>query len=564
MRIAHQWSRLAAIVIVLAGPILFGTGFTAASAAVGHTLTWLAAGDSYASGAGLTHTTHLCARATGPSKAWASVAESDLSGAGFGVAPPNFVACSGATQQEFFYSLGSGSPAEWTKSMGRYDLVTFSFGGDDVRFSSIVEACLERSGGCSDSEVRATIQTIGIDYWAFLDRVAYRAVVHDGNIVVMGYPELVEDPSLWWATNRLSHVCQGFTVNDSKLIRGWAGDLNAWLGKAVAQANASPAKQRNGVEFTFVDPVTGQSGNEIGASDANLFEPATGTRHELCSQGDSAWLNGLAPLHLLTRSFHPSQAGENAMGNLAAEVIGRLKWSWSPALGVLFRSEATGFGSVQPTTVQYGGDGYARAKDIEWQSWGGTQAIGTGTGWYVPDGDARYQGMSAPITVVAFDLGSCAGSPAYQAFSWYFASEAETFDPSYYVDACTEQLVNPAIPSSPTPPPPTPSNSGSSANCDVAALAAAATQWESSTGDPDGTGSMILSNVCVDNYAAVVFTPGNDPGTAATMAFVFGGNTWQVLGEGNILPTNIGLPSDVYTQLQEASVNAPQDENVPF
>jgi hypothetical protein len=142
----------------------------------------------------------------------------------------------------------------------------------------------------------------------------------------MGYPELIEDPTLW-GTNE--NTCAGFTIADADTARGWAGDLNATLGYAVDEVNALPANKRNGVHLTFIDPVTGQSNTGILPSDPYLFEPSSGIRHELCSQGNDAWLNGVSDLHPLTRSFHPNQQGATAMGNLAAEVIRNLTWSWS-------------------------------------------------------------------------------------------------------------------------------------------------------------------------------------------------------------------------------------------
>jgi hypothetical protein len=293
------------------------------------TISWLAAGDSYASGAGLTKTTKLCARAPGtradPSMAWAVVASRSkiLAKDHFGV--PVLVACTGAKTGEFFKSQGK-SPAEWTPSMGRYDLVTFSFGGDDIGFASIIQSCYEHTSECSNGTVRSRISALGRAFPGFLIRVARSVVVSGGNVVVMGYPELIEDPSLWPQINRDTHQCQGIDTNTSKSIRGWAGALNAAIGSAVDTVNARPAAERNGVHFTFVDIVTGQSSEGISRSNPDLFEPATGVRHELCSQGDKAWLNGLT-IHLSTRSMHPNQAGEDAMGNLAAEVIRRLDWS---------------------------------------------------------------------------------------------------------------------------------------------------------------------------------------------------------------------------------------------
>jgi hypothetical protein len=67
--------------------------------------------------------------------------------------------------------------------------------------------------------------------------------------------------------------------------------------------------------------VTGQpdSKSAVPLADQYLFEPLGGVQHELCSAGDQSWLNGLLDnKHVLTESFHPNQAGETAMGKLAA------------------------------------------------------------------------------------------------------------------------------------------------------------------------------------------------------------------------------------------------------
>ena len=135
----------------------------------------------------------------------------------------------------------------------------------------------------------------------------------------MGYPEMFESPKLWGPKET---TCAGLSSNEVDTVRGWAGDLNATIGAAVAKVDAEPPGQRNDVQFTFVNPVTG--GGYISPNDPNLFEPMGGTRHELCSQGHASWMNGFSPLHPTTHSFHPNQAGENAMGALAAEVIPRL------------------------------------------------------------------------------------------------------------------------------------------------------------------------------------------------------------------------------------------------
>jgi hypothetical protein len=323
-------------VIVIAGFAQLLLQRVASSSTSNEAISWLAAGDSFASGAGLQHTTKGCARGTGldgESSAWAIVAASRLNGeiaqTHKSMDSPTLVACTGAISDQFFNADGSPYDPEWTPSLHRYNLVTFSFGGDDIGFPSIVKHCAV--GLCPpDQAVRQKISLLDSSgvykgselippYPTFLRHVATSAVTKGGNVVVMGYPEIFEDPSLVPSVG----LCYLFTTGAMATARGWGGDLNATLGNAVAQVNALPGAQRNWVHFTFINPVTGQTSNGIALSNQYLFEPSKGIRHELCSSGNEPWLNGISR-HLTNRSYHPNQAGEDAMGYLAAEVISKL------------------------------------------------------------------------------------------------------------------------------------------------------------------------------------------------------------------------------------------------
>jgi DNA-binding CsgD family transcriptional regulator len=98
---------------------------------------WLAAGDSYSSGEGLPHATGSCARALpgSGSEDWADVARDRLATALPRLARPRLVACTGARSTDFFSS-------QWTPTLGRFDLVTFTFGGNDIGFSQILKQCI--------------------------------------------------------------------------------------------------------------------------------------------------------------------------------------------------------------------------------------------------------------------------------------------------------------------------------------------------------------------------------------------------------------------------------------
>ena len=338
---ALKSASLASILIV--GSILAAIApLAAATANPSHPITWLAAGDSYASGQGLVDPSGPCARGTGKDGSgftWALSGASTLKENGISVASgsPDLVACTGAISDQLFNADGSPNAPQWnSKKMQPFDLVTFSFGGDDIGFKATIEACTLHAHLCPPANTErnkiAAMGTTGVtlngrhlpSYPSFLNHVAKTAVVKGGNVVVMGYPQVFENPTMW-DTGRT--VCSGFTFPIVNRMRGWGGDLNAIIGESVLKVDAEPASQRNDVHFTFINPVNG--GGAISANDPNLLEPSTGVHHELCSKGHRPWLNGFSAKHV-AHSYHPNQAGENAMGSLVAEVVPKLTWPWSP------------------------------------------------------------------------------------------------------------------------------------------------------------------------------------------------------------------------------------------
>lgn len=302
-------------------------------------ISWLAAGDSYSSGQGLPTTEPPCAQGDGlgvDGSTWSTVASEQLGIGSFEAGSPDLRACTGTISDQFFNNHGGGDDPQWSKSMGRYDLVSFSFGGNDIGFASIIQHCVIQGGCPPESAVRQKIAELGTTgvykgsfrippFPEFLTHVATSAVAHGGNVVVMGYPELIANPDDW-PTGMTK--CDGhFSKNTADEMRGWAGDLNATLGSSVTKVNALVASKRNDVHFTFVNPVTG--GGLLSPDDENLFEPANGPEHELCATGNAVWMNGLQ-IENLNGSFHPNQSGEAAMGVLGAEVIRQLKWDIAP------------------------------------------------------------------------------------------------------------------------------------------------------------------------------------------------------------------------------------------
>jgi hypothetical protein len=113
----------------------------------------------------------------------------------------------------------------------------------------------------------------------------------------------------------------------------------------------------------------------------------------------------------------------------------------SPTLGVssAFGPSAVGFGQVRPAEISLGGDPTGVVTGVTWQSWGGGQATGSGTSTYVGPNQSVAQGTQEMATVVASDLGSCGGKPAYQQVKWYFPQQGETLSTgaNSTINACT-------------------------------------------------------------------------------------------------------------------------------
>jgi hypothetical protein len=107
-----------------------------------------------------------------------------------------------------------------------------------------------------------------------------------------------------------------------------------------------------------------------------------------------------------------------------------------PVLGQS-RPITRGYGSARPGTLDNGGDPTGIVTNVTWQSWGGSQAVGTGTAYYDPPNVPVAEATKETATVVAFDLGSCAGQYMYQAVEWYFPESGGSFNPATYLNVCS-------------------------------------------------------------------------------------------------------------------------------
>jgi hypothetical protein len=101
-----------------------------------------------------------------------------------------------------------------------------------------------------------------------------------------------------------------------------------------------------------------------------------------------------------------------------------------PTLGVRGNHPtSSGFGQVEPRTIDYGGDPTSFVSDVNWQSWGGPRAVGQGRAlWVWPGWCVACGGVVLPATVVAFGRTTCQGHSAYAYVEWFFPSRGMRFN----------------------------------------------------------------------------------------------------------------------------------------
>jgi hypothetical protein len=102
--------------------------------------------------------------------------------------------------------------------------------------------------------------------------------------------------------------------------------------------------------------------------------------------------------------------------------------SSEPILAGPWARDQEGYGHVRPSTIFNGGDPTGLVKDIEWLTWGGSKAVGVGSGFYVAPNQITAEGHRAAAVVVLFRLGTCRGRRAYNAVQWYFPEYGERFN----------------------------------------------------------------------------------------------------------------------------------------
>lgn len=325
-------------------------------------LSWHNAGDSYSSGEGVSGNEGDCAQSN---DAYGPKAVTLLGQQGWEPEVGAFTACTGHLVEDFLNrrpDSAKGSLSEWAVEQGlaggRSDVLTMSFGGNDIGFSEIIKDCLPQSdwvigglGGCdtSEDELRARVDALLapterctggrggerrdssfswecdlliddrgtstpsddrrgsiVDFYRFL---VDEHLTARGHLYVVGYPALFAPTDEWSSWNVFS--CAGIRQGDAQKLTRVARHLDTTLREAVEIADDDAGR------ITYI-------------SRYDLFRDGG---HELCGRGED-WLNGISKNRgsgvqraRYETSFHPNKAGHTPVAEMIAELVAGRDWS---------------------------------------------------------------------------------------------------------------------------------------------------------------------------------------------------------------------------------------------
>ena len=222
------------------------------------TVNYVALGDSYSSGVGAGNyysSSGSCDRSPNAYPALWAAANS--------VTTFTFAACSGAKVNDVISSQLSALSSSTT-------LVSFTIGGNDAGFSSIMETCILSSTSTCENDIAAAEASINATLPGKLATLLsdVHADAPAARVVVLGYPDFYD---------LSASICIGLSSGDHKAIDAGINDLDGILATAAANGGA-----------VFADPRPKFSG------------------HELCD--GAGWLNSLTiPIG---SSYHPTATGQ--------------------------------------------------------------------------------------------------------------------------------------------------------------------------------------------------------------------------------------------------------------
>lgn len=397
---------IAAVLAVPAvSPATPASAHQARTATAEEPVSWLSVGDSYSSGEGIEGTglrpDDQCAQSTqafGPRAA--SILESQR---GWSIRPVTFVACTGAITGDYFNHDNMNHPSQdlWagqvSPDIDQYDVITASFGGNDVDFAGVMKGCVQMPDSWSDFVNGSYHDGCDVDDAVMQDRIdkllegtsssarideghtspedlpfgpnhrheslaqfyadlANKRLAPGGVLVVAGYPRIFAPGDQWpqWRHGR----CGLISVADAELLGRAAEYLDRQLAGMVNVARAELTEGRQ-IRYT---------------SRLRIFDNS-GQSHSLCTS-DTEWMNGTwafiqdASLRV-DHDFHPNRIGHQVTAESVAATVAKFLTQdpedASPTPTPVEESPPTDDGSIPDGTSHFGiGDSFDLICYVAW------------------------------------------------------------------------------------------------------------------------------------------------------------------------------------------------------
>ena len=350
------------LVVVLLAATAAVAGYSSAQTVAqtsqpGDVISWQSAGDSHASGTGIGDAQGACFQSH---DAYGPAAARIVNGAGWRIGSETLTACQGHLMEDLFNprSGSGGSLWDWGRQQGgpeRVDVLTLSFGADDVGFGQFVRGCIRRAGSfldflgfvgreCREEELKGRIDALldpprrncagtrverGDLYDCDLDLGSRRGSIIDlfydivqqrltekGHLYVVGYPQLFAPPAEWPAHVQAS--CQEVPRRAAETLNRVAQHFDQKLREAVDRANQALGDR---VRFISLSDLYRSGGHELcGPGDDWLHRPLDGPI-SWQSTGDS-YASGTGIDDAQGACFQ----SQNAYGPAAARIVKATGW----------------------------------------------------------------------------------------------------------------------------------------------------------------------------------------------------------------------------------------------
>ncbi|HEU5374283.1 MAG TPA: GDSL-type esterase/lipase family protein [Ktedonobacteraceae bacterium] len=210
---------------------------------------------------------------------------------GNGAPTPDLIACSGAVTADIDQKTQSSSVpgtqlSQLLSGSRGNTLITITIGGNDIGFSSELTKCITSFSSCKSDQSTIAAKITALEPRLVQVYKELRSAAPGADIIIVGYPLLVANPSIADCHNLV--VYYGLGAGEMTMIRTLATQLDNVIAQAAAQAGVSNAAQQVAQAFAG---------------------------HEACTKSESQeWINEIAGLNdALHDSFHPNSAGYQAI-----------------------------------------------------------------------------------------------------------------------------------------------------------------------------------------------------------------------------------------------------------